>query len=407
MFTTSSLDWALSLGSGASALAGRIAAWLFPVGAGIIACVELFVAVSHIKDNPLPPLVVTGIIGMTMILVLLIGPPGRQWTGTVPLLAIVAGVLTLFAVLDFPIDVAVFLASLAGYSTGVTSSLIGILVVTDSLVAVFGGLALVALGRIRRSGVLAATGLTMILVALFFFDGDIVLIQSDLGIYLPTPPQHFISSLLMLPSLAILGCLAWLAVTRRPLSSWPGALTGPFIALVGVQAVDWYATALQNFDSAAPAGILATAGTFLVLNVWGLLRSGASGTNVDSPSRPRAGRVLLYFGYTVLTAATFLYAMGLRVASTGAPVQDPIAAGDTTYLTLVALYILCIPLALVTGLGRSLSWSAPQYAHGLPERPVSRVRDRLTLVMILVVGILLLTGLWIFAVRFLLPLAAS
>ena len=184
-------------------------------------------------------------------------------------------------------------------------------------------------------------------------------------------------------------------------------LVGAFIALAGMQAATWYDTALQNIDVYAPTGIVATVGIFLVLNVWGLLRSGASGTNRDSPSAPRAGRVLLYFGYTVLTAATFLYAMGLRVASTGAPVQDPIQAGDTTYLTLVALNILCIPLALVTGLGRSLSWSARQRAPRLPERPVNRLGDRITLGLILVVGILLLIGLWVFAVRFLLPLAAS
>jgi hypothetical protein len=406
MFTTSSLDWALSLGSGAAALAGRIAAWLFPVGAGIIACVELVVAVMYIKDNPLPPLIVTGIYGMAVILVLLVGPPARHWTGTVPLLAVVSGVLTLFGVLDFSIDIAVSLAPPPEFSISVSRSLIGIFTVNDSLVAVFGGLALAALGRIRRSGVLAATGLTMILVALLFFNGEIVKIQDYLGIYLPQPP-HFISSLLMLPSLAILGCLAWLAVTRRPLSSWPGALTGPFIALVGVQVTVWYASAVQNLDSAVPSGILATAGIFLVLNVWGLLRSGASGTNGDSPGASRAGRVLLYFGYTLLTAATFLFAMGLRVASTGHPIQDPIQAGDTTYLTLVALYILCIPLALVAGLGRSLSWWALQHVPGLPEQPVNRVRERVTLGLILVVGILLLTGLWIFAVRFLLPLAAS
>jgi hypothetical protein len=407
MFTTSSLDWALSLGGGAAALASRIASWLFPLGAGIIACVELVVAARRIQDNPLPPLIVTGIFGVTVTLVLLLGPPARQWTGTVPLLAVVAGVLTLFGVLDLPIDVAGFLAPVRGFSTNVTSSLTGILIVADSLVAVFGGLALAALGRIRRSGVLAFTGLTMILVALFFTIANIDLIQADLGINLPPQPQHIISSLLILPSLAIPGSLVWLAVTRRPLSSWPGALTGPFIALVGVQAADWYSTALQNRDSSAPSGVLVTAGIFLVLNVWGLLRSGASGTNGDSPGAPRASRVLLYFGYTLLTAATFLYAMGLRAVGTGDPIQDPIQAGDATLLTALALYILCIPLALVTGLGRSLSWSALHQAPGLPEQPVHPLRERLTLVLILVVGMLLLAGLWIYAVRFLLPLATS
>jgi hypothetical protein len=406
-FTASSLDWALSLASGAAALARRLG-WLLPVGAGIIAIAELVAGLINIKASPVPPLIVTGIFGASVVLVLLLGPPIREWPGTVPLGAAVAGVLAVFGVFDLPIVVTGYLGVAAHLSTSVTNSLLGILTITNVLVAIIAGLALAALGRIRRTGGLAAAGLMVLLAALSDFIAGISTTQANLGIYLPEQPKHIITSLEMLAALAILGCLVWLAVTRQPLFRWASTVTGPIIAVVGVQAVDWYAQVLQNFDSSAPSGVLAIAGIFLVLNVWGLLRSGTGGTNGDSPAAPRAGRVLLYFGYTLVTAAVFLYATGLRVAGTGAPVQATLAAGDTTLVTIVGLYVLCVPLALVTGLGRSQSWlAAQQQEPGMPERLVHRVRERLALALVLAVGVLLLAGFLIFATDFLLPLAAS
>jgi hypothetical protein len=104
----------------------------------------------------------------------------------------------------------------------------------------------------------------------------------------------------------------------------------------------------------------------LVSAVWDLITSGNQGTNGDSPAMPRASRVLLFFGYTLLTAALFLYGSSLRVQGTGMPVSGDLT-GISGTLAILATYVFCVPLTLVTGLLRWQRWRAEETT--LQEQP--------------------------------------
>jgi hypothetical protein len=183
----------------------------------------------------------------------------------------------------------------------------------------------------------------------------------------------------VLVALALLAQVLWLALRRQPLATWAGALAGPFIALAGLYAVDWYGSYALPRVTAAPSGAVLLALIFLAQSLWDVSRSGEQVTNGDSPAAPRSGRVQLYFGYVLVTAALFLYGSSLRIQLTGAPVPGELT-GVSDVSALGALFLLCPALALVTGLTRWQQWRvSTALAIDRPER-IGRARLRLVVV---------------------------
>lgn len=374
-FCTDSTEWSTTLAAGVARLTGRIP-WLMATLTAVVALAICGNAVRLAGSQLIAPVIAVMGVVVLATLVVLVGPPPAQWPAAVPPSGLVVGVLTLFAVFDLPILlVSGFMAPTGILSADLTPAVTGAISTVDILIAIFLALALAAWGRLRSRGDFAVTGLFVMLVASTFFIYNIDQAQSALGISWVPQPTHLLGGIESLLALATLGLLAGLLLRRRPLTEVTAALTGPLIALVGLQVIDWYLSyALSHLD-ASPGSITLVAAFFLAAQVWDVARSGEPITNGGSPRAPRASRVLVYFGYTLVAAALFLYASSLRVTATGAAVPQYLLGDDNATVILV-LSLLCVPLALVTGFIRFQQWRVPPAMMAAVPAPVPRHSGR-------------------------------
>lgn len=137
-------------------------------------------------------------------------------------------------------------------------------------------------------------------------------------------PHLSLASLMAGAALATLLVLIWAAYRRRAAQLQP--LFAMLLALnVGLQVVAWIYD-LYSQSSEQPFTI-AQAGVLLVALSWEVTMSGKAITNRGGAWFPRHSRVLLYFGYIMLTAAAILFFSSVRVQSTGTSVE-PIFEGE-------------------------------------------------------------------------------
>ncbi|MFZ0218542.1 MAG: hypothetical protein WAM30_21610 [Candidatus Dormiibacterota bacterium] len=111
----------------------------------------------------------------------------------------------------------------------------------------------------------------------------------------------------ILPAVACLGVLGWLAVRRRFSSRASELLRLVFVLTVAMQVLEWVE---DGFQAAAEHGasISAVQGLLLVAAMfWDVAMSGAAITNRHGPRVPRHARVLLYCSYTLLGSSTVAF----------------------------------------------------------------------------------------------------
>jgi hypothetical protein len=334
-------------------------------------------------------LVTALVIAAIAALVVVLGPAPRYWPQRMPVLALVAGAVALFALSDLPFDLFGLLGYLGWIHPELVSPLTIIMMVLVALLAVIAGLALAAAGRLRGRGDLAVMGLMIVLIALVKVSAALDQIQAQLGMTFLPQPEHILAGMEILVALLLLGQLVWLLVRRPPLATWAVALVGPFVALAGLYAVDWYGNFVLGQVNAAPSSVVLLALIFLVQELWDVSRSGDPITNGDSPAAPRSGRVQLYFGYILVTAALFLYGSSLRIQATGGIVPGDLTGVDSTS-ALTAFFLLCPAVAILTGLVRWQQWRVPLVGVAAPVRVE---RERYKLVAILGVGAVLVAAL--------------
>lgn len=373
-FSTDSTEWATTLTAGIARLTARIP-WLTAAVTAAVAIAIFSYDLFRGGSQLIAPLIAIAGVAVVAALVVFLGPSPTHWPDAVPQAGLAASVLTLFAIADLPVFVSGSMVSAGVISTEQVPAVIAAISIVVTLVAVFLALALAAWGRLRNRGSFAITGLLIMLVALTLFIAEIGQTQTALGISWLPQPADVEGGIETVLALATLGLLIGLVVRWRSAADVAAALTGPLIAMVGLQVIDWYAGYALGRLNASAGSLTLVAVFFLASQVWDVARSGGPITNGDSPSAPRASRVLVYFGYVLVAAGLFLYASSLRVTATGAAAPQYLL-GEDNAAAIVALFVLCVPLALVTGFMRFQQWRAiPLRAAAFPiPRRSSRAR---------------------------------
>ncbi|HEV2459266.1 MAG TPA: hypothetical protein VGS80_12980, partial [Ktedonobacterales bacterium] len=346
--STDTVEWSTTL---AGTIAERIRRlpWLLPALAALaaVALVVYDMLTSH--SGLLPALVVAALLAGGAVLVLGLGAAPDDWPAQVPVTALLAGVVFLFAAIDLPSLLLGLLAAVGWPRQAMVTPLSGAATLVVDTLGIAGGLALAALGRLRRRGVLTIIGLLLALEAGLTLASELDIVQARIGVMLIPQPKHILVGIELGAALSTLAVIGVLALRRQALAQWAAPLTGALIALGGLVAIDaanTYALARLNVTSRA-ASVIAL--VFLATVLWDVATSGQQVTNRDSAAAPRPGRVLLYFGYSLIAAALFLYAAALRIQGTNAPIPQYLV-GEDGATAIAGLYLLGIPLALTIGI---------------------------------------------------------
>lgn len=297
----------------------------------------------------LSALLVATMLAAIVALVLWLGAAPGEWPAEVPVAAQLAGVVFLFAAIDVPSTLFHLLASAGWLPRVMIDPLAAITTLVIELLGIACGLTLAALGRLRRHGGPSITGLLLALEAGLVLAARLDYVQAQIGVTLVPQPKHIVAGIELFAALSLLGAISVFALRRATMAQWTALWAGALIALGGLVAIDatnTYALARLN---ATPAVPWVVALVFLATVIWDVVTSGQQITNKDSAAAPRSGRVLLYFGYSLVAAALFLYAAALRTQGTNAPIPQYLV-GEDGATAIAGLYLLGIPLALTLGI---------------------------------------------------------
>ena len=147
----------------------------------------------------------------------------------------------------------------------------------------------------------------------------------------------------------IVGLVA-LAVAARIRSGWAGRLPHVIAGVLGTVIVlgiiyQLYEVALTASETPQWAAIL-----ILVAVGWDIMMSGETMTNLSSRTFPRSTRVIAFYGYILILAATMIYFSGQLSVATGRAVTEPFF--DPEAITQSALFRIGFPVLLLLFLVR-------------------------------------------------------
>jgi hypothetical protein len=379
-FSTNATEWGETVANGIMRVANR--------RHGALAALTIFAAImtsllviARYGIGVLPACGIAALFAALMGAFVWLGPSARRWPQHMPLTALVVGAVALFGIANLPILVVQVWGAIGSLPSSLVDPLTGIVTITMIVVGATLGFILAGMGRLQLREDLAVAGLVLLLTAILTGTAMLKQIQADIGITVIPQPVHLLGGIEIFVAMGTCAIIGILVRQGVPVASWDNALAGPFIILIGLQIVDWYGSYALDRANSSPTGALWLAAIFLASAVWDVLTSGKQGANGDSKAIPRTSRVLLFFGYTLLTASLFLFGSSLRIQGTSVPVSGDLT-GISGTLAILAVYAFCVPLTLVTGLLHWQRWRAEQaIAPELPGRD-----DRVKLATIGIAG---------------------
>jgi hypothetical protein len=388
-FSTDSIELATTIASGIIGKTRLPSSIVLTItGLTAVAAVVLAGFIGLYRAPLLPILTVIVIIGFAG-LVVRVGIRTSQWPDEIAPAVLLAGVLTLFGIVDIPNSIPGVLGLWGVITPPMLVPLQGILTILAVLVGLVTALLLSMLGRLRGNGQLTASGLMIALVTLITAVANVASVQQELRVSFLPEPAYLLNAFEVVLAGYILILLISLTLRRMPLASSKEAIAGPFIALIGLEAIDWYTTYLRK--ASGPSGVLVIAAFFLLSTLWDVSRSGKQMTNGDSPIAPRSGRVLLYFGYALVAAALLLFGVVLRYRHAGGVVPSYFTGGQSVLLV-EAISTLGTSLALMTGFNRYQRYQAALLRE---EHPVNAGLARVAMAGVFGIGlalVILVTG---------------
>jgi hypothetical protein len=211
----------------------------------------------------------------------------------------------------------------------------------------------------RLVGAVLLFGMTTVATLLFSADS---IGRTWLGVHVRWP---YVGQYGLLFGVGVLALIA-LAAARGRSPQYRRKLT---VGLIGLQTTLWtlqgvsvlYTHALAASRISAWAAIIV-----LVAIAWDVTMSGDSMTNAGSKHVPRDTRVLAFFGYVILVAATVLFFSAQRVVATGHAAE---ALFEPESVTQAALYRIAFPLAVLLFLLRFGREPKPGPAPTAPSNP--------------------------------------
>ena len=199
-------------------------------------------------------------------------------------------------------------------------------------------------GKRARPG-LATAAIFLILVGGLYTLQSFGQVLSAFGLRLQIGPVHVQGLRIQGEQAAVaiitLGAVAWFAARRRLPARLPVLLALAGLS-IGLQVLSWM---FWVFDQKQSGGGLTAIGLALVTLalLWDIVMSGGAMAQGHGRWFPRHSRVLIYFGFDVLVAATVLFFESLRNQSTG---QADGLALNTDFWPQTGLIILGVPMLL-------------------------------------------------------------
>lgn len=142
-----------------------------------------------------------------------------------------------------------------------------------------------------------------------------------------------------------------------------GRLLTVLLALnVGLLIIDWATAAFGGVTVSIERFTLAQVGLLVLASCWDLATSGARVTNVEGRVVPRAGRLLLYLGYTMIISTFVLFLASLYASST-----SPATLSNTvSLLSTGGLYFLGVPLLVTSTVVGIANMGATNHPFAVP-----------------------------------------
>ena len=123
-------------------------------------------------------------------------------------------------------------------------------------------------------------------------------------------------------AVATLALIAWITFRGRRATGLRPLLPLLLALDAGLQIISWLYGLYDNAIHAETAGPAVQAAIILVAFAWDIVMAGGALTSVNGRWFTRQARVLLYFGYVMLTSAAILYFGSFRFQATGGAVEN-------------------------------------------------------------------------------------
>lgn len=300
----------------------------------------------------LPSLLTAGVLILVDLVIMRLARVNLAWPIDVPIGALLAGAIFLFVFVQVSLALVSLLSAALTLPGSSVNPLYTLMSVSLAILFLGIGLLLIVRGGNARNNAkkarfdIAASGLFFTLVALLVIALSIPQLENVLGLPVIPALQPNVADFKIITGVAIVSVTLILAIRRRWNVRLLKPYTAAFMLLVGLQVIGWYFQLfLPGLYTVSKRSEIVAALIFIAAVLWDLITSGDQMTNLDSPSFPRSARLLLYLGYALFAATTFLYTSSQHLVSTGQVVPLPT---DGISLAVVGAEGLGLPLLAFT-----------------------------------------------------------
>ena len=324
--------------------------WLLMVLTPLVA---LAMAANVLRIDGVHVLLELAVVGVPAVLVALLVrrvPGYGRWSGDKRSHAVITGAVVTFAYAVILLSFSSAIRSAIGWSASLDFRFYSLVSTPVALAALTVGVFLLADGSIGKREQ-RGRGLVLVIVAVLLILAGLPAFLASAG--LPAVfPLHRFSLLRGLQLAASLAALGWLVslVVRKRLQESGAQLASVLALLAGLQIVSWILDLLNGMTSLGADSDYLAASFFFVLVLWGFVTSGdkLTGTDANTATYPRDGRILLTVAYTLVSNASLLYLAALRVPR-GATSLNYLTADFVTPVGLAALSSALVIVAFVAG----------------------------------------------------------
>lgn len=353
------IEWGETLAASvASVVSQRFPLWIFFTLVTLSALIFVADTIRRLGlIGLLPSLVTTSVVILVVFFLMRLVRVSSAWPVEVPVVALTAGAIFLFLFVQVALFIVLRLSAALHIPDSTINPFYTVLSVSLAL-AFFGlGLFLIARGKNTQPQArldMATTGLFMAIIALLVIALSAPQLANVFGLPVLPAIQPNVADLKIIAGVAIVGVALWLGIRRRWTVQFVKPVTAAFMLLMGLQVIGWYFQLfLPSLYAVSNGSALIAAVIFIAAILWDLLTSGDQVTNQDSAAFPRSARVLLYLGYALVAATTYLYATSQHLVATNQAIPLP---ADGIPLAVIGAEGLGLPLLAYTFAQRIRQW---------------------------------------------------
>jgi hypothetical protein len=362
--STDFIEWGETVATNVANLANRVGPpWVLFSLVAVVTAGFMFDVGRRLSLVALAPSLVTGgVLLLVMALLLRVAKVDGASPAQVPTAALIAGAIFLFVF----VQGAQYVTNIATHVIPLPPERINpfytVVSVSTALVLLIASLVIIVRGRANGRQTLSTSGAFLGMIAILVVGLSTPQLANVFHLPVIVETQPNIADFKLFAGGATLLGIAWLILRRQVTARFAALITAGFALVVGLQVIGWYFQVfLPSLHQRIGLSAILAAIAFVGAILWDLLMSGDSTTNHDSPTFPRAARLLLYLAYALFASSAFLYATSQTLVSTGAIVSLP---SDGAVLEVIGAEGLGLPLLAYTFTQRLGRWRAVRGTAG-------------------------------------------